>query len=81
MEKKKHNYWFAAKSYGFGWALPVNWQGWLTVLGYFVLIFAAVAAAPTPKSQLLSIAAATIALVAIVIWKGERPAMWRWGRR
>jgi hypothetical protein len=35
-------YWFPAKRYGWGWGLPVTWQGWLvafialTVAGGFV---------------------------------------------
>ncbi|MBC8738930.1 hypothetical protein F6X40_19420 [Paraburkholderia sp. UCT31] len=29
-------YWFPAKRYGWGLGLPVRWQGWLTLLAYFV---------------------------------------------
>ena len=25
----KKEYWFAAKTYGWGWGLPTVWQGWL----------------------------------------------------
>lgn len=38
MEEKR--YWFAAKRYGWGWGLPLTWQGWAVLLGYFVLLAA-----------------------------------------
>ncbi|WP_269146578.1 hypothetical protein [Xanthomonas oryzae] len=25
----KKDYWFPAKTYGWGWGLPTVWQGWL----------------------------------------------------
>ncbi len=81
MGKEEHAYWFAAKSYGLGWSFPVTWQGWLTLFAYVALIVTGTATMPTPKSRLICIVALTAALVAIVIWKGERPAKWRWGRR
>ncbi|MGF6701877.1 hypothetical protein OKW38_006554 [Paraburkholderia sp. MM5496-R1] len=31
-------YWFPAKRYGWGWGLPLRWQGRLTLLAYFVLL-------------------------------------------
>ena len=33
MTDKSPPYWFPAKSYGFGWGLPITWQGWLVFLG------------------------------------------------
>jgi hypothetical protein len=81
MEKEQHVYWFAAKSHGLGWSLPVTWQGWLTLLGYCAATVAAATSMHSPKSRLICIVALSAALVAIVIWKGERPAKWRWRRR
>ena len=33
-----HNYWFPAKRYGWGWGLPISWQGWIVLIAYFTLI-------------------------------------------
>ena len=31
-------YWFRAKRYGWGWGLPLTWEGWLVFAAVFVLI-------------------------------------------
>ncbi|MGZ5182031.1 MAG: hypothetical protein ACXWC2_16220 [Ramlibacter sp.] len=38
MEEKK--YWFPAKprGMGWGWGLPITWQGWVVFIGFFVLV-------------------------------------------
>ena len=74
-------YWFEAKSYGIGWTLPVTWQGWLTVLAYFALLVGGLAALPASPSRVVYVIAITALLVAVVVWKGEKPFRWRWGRR
>jgi hypothetical protein len=33
-------YWFRAKRYGWGWGLPVAWQGWLILAAFFALLLA-----------------------------------------
>jgi hypothetical protein len=30
------NYWFRAQRYGWGWGLPLTWQGWIIVIAYTV---------------------------------------------
>lgn len=44
MDKKfvRKRYWFPAKEYGYGWGLPVTWQGWLVIVAYLVLIAAGI---------------------------------------
>lgn len=37
--RKKKNYWFAAKKYGWGW-YPVTPEGWAVLITYFVVVFA-----------------------------------------
>lgn len=32
-------YWFPAKRYGWGWGLPLRWQGWI-VLALFIALIA-----------------------------------------
>jgi drug/metabolite transporter (DMT)-like permease len=74
-------FWFGARRYGLGWGFPVCWQGWAVLGGYFALLFGGVYHfAPTNTSALLAyIVLLTVALVAIIAAKGERPVRWRWG--
>lgn len=34
----KKNYWFKTKKYGWGWGLPLTWQGWAS-FGIFIAIW------------------------------------------
>jgi drug/metabolite transporter (DMT)-like permease len=74
-------FWFGAKRYGLGWGLPVCWQGWVVLGGYFALLFGGIYYfATTNASALLAyIVLLTVALVAVIAAKGERPVRWRWG--
>jgi hypothetical protein len=77
-----HDYWFPAKRYGWGWGLPVRWQGWATLLAYIALLsVAAVKFRPAvhPPVFALLVAVLTLALVAVCWLKGE-PPRWRWGK-
>ena len=77
-------FWFPVKRYGWGWGLPVRWQGWAVLISYLALIFAA-AYYFEPHRNGIAFAVAllglTAALVVIVATKGERPVAWRWGKR
>ncbi len=77
MSEHERTYWFAAKSYGLGWTLPITWQGWLAVLAYLMLLISTLIVASTDYRWPL-VAILTLALVAIVVWKGEKPLRWRW---
>lgn len=35
---KKNDIWFPAKRHGFGWGLPVKWQGWVVLVVYGLLL-------------------------------------------
>jgi drug/metabolite transporter (DMT)-like permease len=80
----KPTFWFPVKRYGWGWGLPVRWQGWVVFVAYLLLLYAAVYYF-TPRRDSLGLSIAilvlTAALVAIVAIKGERPLGWRWGRK
>jgi hypothetical protein len=77
-------FWFPAKRYGWGWGLPVRWQGWLVFVGYLALVYAGISYL-IPRQAALSfflyVAVLTAVLILIVALKGERPLRWRWGRQ
>ena len=74
-------YWFPAKRYGWGWGLPLVWQGWV-VLAIFVLLIAAGVIVVLPSNGPLFfggyVALLCVLLVAVCWVKGE-PPRWRWG--
>jgi hypothetical protein len=84
MSEEQTDYWFPTKTYGFGWGLPVRWQGWAVLIAYFALLVVGIRYFGTGGHAVglsLYVLLLTGGLVGICIWKGERPLGWRWGRR
>lgn len=83
MTREDRDIWFPAKRYGWGWGLPVTWQGWAVMAAYFVVLLIGVFGID-PERQLPLFMAWMLGwsavLVAVCWWKGERPR-WRWGSR
>ena len=83
MGAPESQYWFRAKRYGWGWGLPLTWQGW-AVLGLFgvLLVLGNVwlppAAHAVPFAIYVSVLSAV--LVGVCYLKGE-PPKWHWGER
>jgi hypothetical protein len=77
-------YWFPAKRYGWGWGLPVTWQGWIVLLVWFAALMAGVTLRFAPHLHpigfVLFLLLMTTVLMAICYAKGE-PPRWRWGDR
>ena len=76
------NYWFRAKRYGWGWGLPLNWQGWIVLITYIGLIVAGTFIFPPEENTVLFIiwtGAFSVIFLAICWIKGESPS-WRWGK-
>ena len=76
-------YWFPAKRYGWGWGLPVSWQGWLVLVVFGLFVVLGVFIVPPTRDALSFVIYNTIGIAALlaVCWaKGEPPA-WRWGRK
>jgi hypothetical protein len=75
-------YWFAAKRYGWGWGLPLTWQGWLVLVAFFALLIVSAFLFP-PGQHMTSFLACTGVLtlffLVVCLTKGE-PPRWRWGR-
>ena len=81
MPSAKPDYWFAVKRYGWGWGMPVRWQGWLVLVAYLGLVYVGIYSfVPSRSGYALAIylLALTILLGGLVAWKGERPVRWRW---
>ncbi|HEX7802340.1 MAG TPA: hypothetical protein VF471_06240 [Pseudoxanthomonas sp.] len=77
----KKNYWFPAKTYGWGWGLPTAWQGWFVYGIAAALLVAGVFLFPPiarPILFQLYIWGVVFLLVAVCRAKGE-PPRWRWG--
>lgn len=79
MPLPKEEAWFAAKTYGYGWGLPLRWQGW-AVMGGFILALIAGSWLITlhPLLYIGFVVVVSAVLYAICVKKGERAA-WRWG--
>ncbi len=59
----KH-YWFPSMRYGFGWGLPITWQGWISMLAAIAL---AILGGLTNDVVLVSL------FLGLCWWKGEPP--------
>ena len=82
MTTNKPDCWFAVKRYGWGWGMPVRWQGWVVLFGYLGLVFAGIyvfIGARNAAALAIYQVVLTALLIAILAWKGERPLRWRWG--
>jgi hypothetical protein len=95
-KQTKPEYWFASKTYGWGWGRATTWQGWLVYAGFLgIFIWYGIWAndrvlmgdtAGLGDEQffvvgLSILVAVTIpTLVAICLLKGE-PPKWRWGNK
>ena len=75
-------YWFRAKRYGWGWGLPLRWQGWAVLAAFGVLLGAGGVVIPPsvhPVSYVLYVGVLSALLLGACYAKGE-PPKWRWGR-
>ena len=77
----KNKIWFSAKKYGWGWGLPMTWEGWMVLIAYIFVTLFLVSWHPPSRSIgkfLLATVLPTVVLIAICYFKGEKPR-WRWG--
>jgi hypothetical protein len=80
---EKKNFWFPAKSYGWGWGIPLTWQGWVVYGAFAVLLAGARVFFPpenAPWAFVASVIILSAALLGICYAKGE-PPHWRWGAK
>ena len=78
---EEQEYWFPAKKYGWGWGLPVTWQGWASLIIYLVLVVCAARVFPPsvyPSAYVISILVLSGILIYVCWLKGE-PIDGNWG--
>ena len=81
MKFQSKQYWFPAKRYGWGWGLPIVWQGWAVLIGYLVAVALIASWAPphaNPGAFLGLLVAATL-LFGLIVWREGEPPGWHWG--
>ncbi len=77
------SYWFPAKRYGWGWGLPIRWQGWVVLLLWFAALLAGVYLLRGGEHLPLRLAFIVVMVTVLTLacyLKGE-PPKWRWGDR
>ena len=80
LTKEMKQYWFKSKTYGWGWSSPAAWQGWVVLFVYVSALTAGLIMISTSQYLLAYLVGVTGTLIAIFVWKGERPLKWRWGK-
>jgi len=80
MPNQDQRYWFRAKRYGWGWGLPLTWQGWTVLAVWFAAgIFGSRYLLPRRVGlHLIFVLVMILLLLGICYVKGE-PPRWRWG--
>jgi hypothetical protein len=79
--EQQPKYWFRAKRYGWGWGLPLSWQGWVVFAIYFALLAGVVVWFRFDHQPVMFVTAVvllSLVLLAVCWVKGE-PPRWRWG--
>jgi len=74
-------YWFPRKRYGWGWGLPLRWQGWVTLLVYFAAIAFVVVEYPPATGKVRFVALVTLSTLVLIgiCWLTGEPPRWSWG--
>jgi hypothetical protein len=75
------DFWFPVKRHGYGWGLPVRWQGWVVMIVFVGAQIVGVrhfVARRDFADTLFCLVGLSALLIAIVALKGERPLRWRW---
>ena len=74
------NYWFPAKTFGWGWGLPTCWQGWVVYVIYVALLFAGIVEIlwerKSPPGLVVYAIGLSLVLTFVCWLKGEKLA-WR----
>ena len=77
---RSNDYWFSAKTHGWGWGLPARWQGWVTygvAASLLIAVFFLFPPAREPVNFMLGTGLIALVLITVCWLKGEPP---RWGK-
>jgi hypothetical protein len=74
-------YWFPAKRYGWGWGLPVAWQGWAVVGVWLGAVVAGIVVFEPGTMRHVVFMFAMAAVLTVVCYAKGEPPRWRWGER
>jgi hypothetical protein len=74
----QRQYWFLAKRYGWGWGMPIVWQGWLVMLIYFLALGVTVSLLSTQLPLLSGLVALESGLMILVCYLKGEPLSWHW---
>lgn len=77
----RNAYWFPAKKFGWGWGLPVVWQGWAVLATFFLLLACGGVVILPGHGPLAFLAYAVLlcVLLTAVCWAKGEPPRWRQG--
>jgi hypothetical protein len=79
-EPPPRKYWFPAKRYGWGWGLPLTWQGWVVMVVWLAVLGGGLyLLAPRPVGLHVLFVAVMIAILTVVCYAKGEPPRWRWG--
>ena len=73
-------YWFRAKRYGWGWALPATWQGWVVLAAFLALLGAGIHFLPTNAFIFFGYVGLVSGVFVTICWIKGEPPRWRWGK-
>lgn len=72
--RDESDYWFPAKTFGWGWGPPRRWQGWAVLIAWMTAVaFTSVRLVDDPGIMLLATLGWSGVLIAVCAWKGEPP--------
>jgi hypothetical protein len=78
----ENKYWFRAQRYGWGWGLPITWQGWAVLgLWFAALILGRLYLIPHTKFAHLTFSIGMVLVLLIICYVKGAPPGWRWGDR
>jgi len=69
-------YWFRAKRFGWGWGLPLTWEGWVVYAAWFAVVLSVAPSLRRPEHRVahaLFVIGMIAVLIAVCYWKGEPP--------
>lgn len=80
MSSTGKRYWFGAKRYGYGWGLPITWEGWV-ILVLWVIGFVIGRRYLVPQNTYahLAFALAMVGLLLSICYAKGQPPRWRFG--